>query len=38
MTTLQEMGCQMAQGFLIGRPGAAEVVEGLFAAPQAVSG
>jgi EAL domain-containing protein (putative c-di-GMP-specific phosphodiesterase class I) len=24
-----EMGCEMAQGFLIGRPGPAEVIEGL---------
>ena len=29
MTTLQEMGCQMAQGFLVGKPSPAEVAESL---------
>ena len=38
MTTLREMGCQWAQGSLIGRPGAAEVIRDLFAARHAVSG
>jgi EAL domain-containing protein (putative c-di-GMP-specific phosphodiesterase class I) len=38
MTTLRETGCQLAQGSLIGRPAAAEVVQDLFAARQAVSG
>jgi EAL domain-containing protein (putative c-di-GMP-specific phosphodiesterase class I) len=38
MTTLQEMGCQWAQGSLIGRPDAAEIVRELFAARHAVSG
>jgi diguanylate cyclase (GGDEF)-like protein len=38
LATLQEMGCRWAQGSLIGRPGAAEVVEPLFAGPQAVRG
>jgi diguanylate cyclase (GGDEF)-like protein len=28
-TTLEQMGCQMAQGFLFGRPGPAEDIEGL---------
>jgi diguanylate cyclase (GGDEF)-like protein len=27
LTTIQEMGCEMAQGFLIGRPSPAEVLE-----------
>jgi diguanylate cyclase (GGDEF)-like protein len=27
--TLEEMGCQMAQGFLMGKPGPAEAIEGL---------
>jgi diguanylate cyclase (GGDEF)-like protein len=31
MTALVEMGCEQAQGFLLGRPCAAEVVEDLFA-------
>ncbi len=30
MTTLQEMGCPMAQGFFMGRPTPTEAVEGLF--------
>jgi diguanylate cyclase (GGDEF)-like protein/PAS domain S-box-containing protein len=30
MATLQEMGCEMAQGFLVGKPSPAEVAEGLF--------
>jgi diguanylate cyclase (GGDEF)-like protein len=38
MTTLQQMGCRWAQGSLIGRPAAAEVVQDLFATRQAVSG
>jgi diguanylate cyclase (GGDEF)-like protein len=29
MTTLEEMGCEMAQGFLIAKPGRAETIEGL---------
>ena len=29
MTTLQEMGCEMAQGFLMGKPSPAEVAESL---------
>jgi diguanylate cyclase (GGDEF)-like protein len=29
LRTVTEMGCEMAQGFLIGRPGPAEVIEGL---------
>jgi diguanylate cyclase (GGDEF)-like protein len=29
MTTLEEMGCEMAQGFLMGRPSSAEVIEGI---------
>jgi diguanylate cyclase (GGDEF)-like protein/PAS domain S-box-containing protein len=29
MTTLQEMGCEMAQGFLVGKPSPAEVAESL---------
>ncbi len=29
MTALREMGCQMAQGFLVGRPSPAEVAESL---------
>ena len=29
MTTLEEMGCEMAQGFLMGRPSPAEVIGGL---------
>jgi EAL domain-containing protein (putative c-di-GMP-specific phosphodiesterase class I) len=29
MTTLQEMGCAMAQGFLVGKPSPAEVAESL---------
>ena len=32
MNTLHEMGCEMAQGFLVGRPTPAEVAESLFAA------
>ncbi len=31
MAALEEMGCQMAQGFLMGRPGAAEAVTDLIA-------
>ena len=33
LRTITEMGCEMAQGFLIGRPGPAEVIEGLLARP-----
>jgi diguanylate cyclase (GGDEF)-like protein/PAS domain S-box-containing protein len=29
MTTLEEMGCEMAQGFLVGKPSPAEVAESL---------
>ena len=29
MTTLEEMGCEMAQGFLIAKPSRAEMIEGL---------
>jgi diguanylate cyclase (GGDEF)-like protein len=29
MSTIQEMGCEMAQGFLMGRPGPAELLESL---------
>ena len=29
MTALQEMGCEMAQGFLMGKPSPAEVAESL---------
>jgi diguanylate cyclase (GGDEF)-like protein len=29
MNTLREMGCEMAQGFLMGKPSAGEVIEGL---------
>ena len=32
MTTLEEMGCEMAQGFLLGKPGPAQDIEGLPAA------
>jgi diguanylate cyclase (GGDEF)-like protein/PAS domain S-box-containing protein len=32
MTTLEELGCQMAQGFLVGKPSAAEVAESLLGA------
>jgi diguanylate cyclase (GGDEF)-like protein/PAS domain S-box-containing protein len=32
MTALQEMGCQMAQGFLVGKPSPAEVAESLLGA------
>jgi diguanylate cyclase (GGDEF)-like protein len=38
LSILQEMGCERAQGYLLGRPGAAEVVEELFARRQAVRG
>ncbi|MHB8240741.1 MAG: bifunctional diguanylate cyclase/phosphodiesterase [Solirubrobacteraceae bacterium] len=31
MTTLEEMGCEMAQGFLMGKPGPAEAIEQLLA-------
>ncbi len=31
MTTLEEMGCEMAQGFLMGKPRPAEVIESLLA-------
>jgi diguanylate cyclase (GGDEF)-like protein len=30
-TTLEGMGCEMAQGFLLGHPGPASAIEGLFA-------
>ena len=29
MTTLEEMGCEMAQGFFLGHPGPAQDIEGL---------
>ena len=31
LRTITDMGCEMAQGFLMGRPGPAEVIEGLLA-------
>jgi diguanylate cyclase (GGDEF)-like protein len=37
LTTLEEMGVRMAQGFLMGRPGAAGVIEGLLAPAPAAS-
>jgi diguanylate cyclase (GGDEF)-like protein len=37
MTTLERMGCAMAQGFLLGRPDTAETVEGLIRAARAGS-
>jgi diguanylate cyclase (GGDEF)-like protein len=37
LTVLEEMGVEMAQGFLMGRPGAADVVEALLATPAAPS-
>jgi diguanylate cyclase (GGDEF)-like protein len=37
MTTLEEMGVEMAQGFLMGRPSTAEAIEGILA-PSPVSG
>ncbi len=36
MTMVQEMGCEMAQGFLLGRPSPAEVLESI-AWPQLTS-
>jgi EAL domain-containing protein (putative c-di-GMP-specific phosphodiesterase class I) len=33
MVTLEEMGCEMAQGFLMGRPSSPEQIEGILAAP-----
>jgi EAL domain-containing protein (putative c-di-GMP-specific phosphodiesterase class I) len=33
MATLEEMGCEMAQGFLMGKPGTAETIEALMGAP-----
>ncbi|HEV2924351.1 MAG TPA: EAL domain-containing protein [Solirubrobacteraceae bacterium] len=35
MTVLQEMGCEMAQGFLVGKPSPAEVAESLLGADAA---
>jgi EAL domain-containing protein (putative c-di-GMP-specific phosphodiesterase class I) len=32
MTMLQEMGCEMAQGYLVGKPSPAEVAESLLGA------
>jgi diguanylate cyclase (GGDEF)-like protein len=32
MATLEDMGCEMAQGFLLGRPSASEAIEDLFSA------
>ena len=37
MTALMEMGCERAQGFLMGRPCAPDVVEELFAPRQAAA-
>jgi diguanylate cyclase (GGDEF)-like protein/PAS domain S-box-containing protein len=34
MTTLEEMGCEMAQGFLVGKPSPAEVAESLLSGNQ----
>ena len=31
MTTLEEMGCEMARGFLMGKPCAAKVIDSLLA-------
>ncbi len=31
MVALQEMGCEMAQGFLVGKPSPAEIAESLLA-------
>jgi EAL domain-containing protein (putative c-di-GMP-specific phosphodiesterase class I) len=33
MLTLEEMGCEMAQGFLMGRPTSPEEIEGILATP-----
>ncbi|MHB8531882.1 MAG: bifunctional diguanylate cyclase/phosphodiesterase [Solirubrobacteraceae bacterium] len=33
LETVRAMGCEMVQGYLLGRPGPAEVVEGLIARP-----
>jgi diguanylate cyclase (GGDEF)-like protein len=38
MTTLQEMGCEMAQGFLVGKPSPAEVAESLLGGAPANGG
>jgi len=32
MTVLREMGCEMAQGYLVGKPSPAEVAESLLGA------
>jgi diguanylate cyclase (GGDEF)-like protein len=37
MKTLEEMGCEKVQGFLLGRPGPAEAIEGLFRGKLAVA-
>jgi EAL domain-containing protein (putative c-di-GMP-specific phosphodiesterase class I) len=37
MATLEEMGCEMAQGFLMGRPSPAEAIAELLVAPAGVS-
>ncbi|HEX7610639.1 MAG TPA: EAL domain-containing protein, partial [Solirubrobacteraceae bacterium] len=37
LVTLEEMGVQMAQGYLMGRPAAAEIIEGILA-PERLSG
>ncbi len=36
MLTLEEMGCEMAQGYFLGRPNAADTTERLLGAPRAV--
>jgi diguanylate cyclase (GGDEF)-like protein len=33
MATLEELGCEMAQGFLMGKPGTAEIIETMLCAP-----
>ena len=33
MAALEAMGCAMVQGFLLGRPSRAEVIQGLFGSP-----
>jgi EAL domain-containing protein (putative c-di-GMP-specific phosphodiesterase class I) len=38
MTMLQEMGCEMAQGFLVGKPSPAEVAESLLGGERASMG
>ena len=38
MATLEELGCEMAQGFLMGRPGPAESIGGLLLTPARLTG